>query len=478
MRNSLVWLLAACFAALPARADDPADDPLPPGAKVRFSVARPILRSNPAVALLPPQYKTFLAPTIAGGIRPYDLGTHRPLVAFNAAVGPGQVIASGDGKRAAVLRPGALTVVEVATRRQILAVKPPAGVLFVGLPGVSLSADGSRLAYGGRAANGKGVAIVWDVDKNELIAELNTIQAAPVFPLLSADGRLLVTHGPPVPPIVIRDPGAPAPPMPKLPVAPVNADLLRTAQVWSVDDADELFQARVTGMGGTVAAAAISTDGSLIALSAGDGPIDLFDVRTAKRTHTLLGRKAQGMKVAISPDGKTIASVAPDHRIQRWTADGKPLDISDPPPGLLNAPVVGLAFADNDRVVAWYTLHQFVVAWEAPTGRLLSPLMDHQAHIQSIAFDEGGKDLLTSGRDGKTMRWDLVTGALNEPIQLRPAQIPGQPLVRPVVVLSANGKLATTWGRPPASTEIFDVLSGANLFAIPAPSAPPAAVGL
>src|SRR5450755_4060108 len=40
-----------------------ADDPLPKGAKVRFGVTRPILRTGPAVAMLP-GFKNFLAPTM------------------------------------------------------------------------------------------------------------------------------------------------------------------------------------------------------------------------------------------------------------------------------------------------------------------------------------------------------------------------------------------------------------------------------
>jgi hypothetical protein len=84
-----------------------ADDPLPPGAKTRFSVTRYILCTNPTVDLVPPSYTTFLAPTVAGGIRPYDLGAHRPLIKGGAIVGPGRVVASADGTSAIVVRPGA-----------------------------------------------------------------------------------------------------------------------------------------------------------------------------------------------------------------------------------------------------------------------------------------------------------------------------------------------------------------------------------
>src|SRR5262249_18534487 len=158
----------------------------------------------------------------------------------------------------------------------------------------------SLLAYGTRGKDGKGEVIVWDVDKNALIARVETAILAPVFPLLSPNGTTLVTHGPPLPRIMAPrlEPGAkPEPPPP-----PIDPDLMRVAQVWEVASGQELFRARVTGMGGMVVSSAFSGDGSFVALACGDGPVDLYDVNTGKRTQTLLGRKGMGVKVAVSPD--------------------------------------------------------------------------------------------------------------------------------------------------------------------------------
>jgi WD40 repeat protein len=198
-------------------------------------------------------------------------------------------------------------------------------------------------------------------------------------------------------------------------------------------------------------------------------------MKTGKRTHTLLGRKGQGVKVAFAPDGKTIASVGPDYRIQRWAADGRPLGVTDPPPGILITQITGLQYADNERVVAWVTAAQFCCAWEAPTSRLLSPLMDHAAAIKSVAFPDGAKDVFTSGVDARVFRWDLPTGQLNEAIHLNPARLPGQPPVRPIVSISADGTRASGIRVP---TEIFDMATGDNLYVVPPPSAPPAPVAL
>ena len=46
--------------------------------------------------------------------------------------------------------------------------------------------------------------------------------------------------------------------------------------------------------------------------------------------------------IGAAPDGKTIASVAPDYRIQRWARDGTPIGVTDPPPGILVAPISAL----------------------------------------------------------------------------------------------------------------------------------------
>jgi WD40 repeat protein len=245
--------------------------------------------------------------------------------------------------------------------------------------------------------------------------------------------------------------------------------------VWEVDGGKERFKARVTGMGGTVVTAAFSPDGQVVALAAADGPVDLWDVKAGKRLHTLLGRQGQGVRVAFSPDGKTVASVGPDYRIQRWAADGKPLGVSDPPPaGLLIAPVTGLAFADNERVIAWATAAQFAIAWEAPTGKLLSPQTEHVAAIRSISFPEG-KDPHTSGQDGRVLRWDFETGKQAETINLRPARLPGKPIITPIVTLSADVTRAVFLGPP---TEVFELPTGEDLFCVPPPSVPPAPVTL
>jgi len=189
------------------------------------------------VGLIAPKFTNFLAPTITGGIKRYDLGTGRPLDK-NGIVGPGQVIVSADGKRAAVARTGGVNVFDVATSKLILGVTPPDGVIIAGIPGVSLSADGKILAFAGKGRDNLGAVVVIDVDPNEVLAVCTTDQAALVYVTLSRDGKTLVSYGPPAP-----VPTSTPAPKAKGPVekAPADPQTMRTAHVWDVASGRELF---------------------------------------------------------------------------------------------------------------------------------------------------------------------------------------------------------------------------------------------
>src|SRR5206468_6939854 len=80
----------------------------------------------------------------------------------------------------------------------------------------------------------------------------------------------------------------------------------------------------------------------------------------------------------------------------------------------------------------------------------------------------------TSGYDGRVLRWDLATGGPLETITLRPARLPGQPLITPVVNLSADATRACWTTRDPV--EVFDVETAGDLFCIPA--GPPSVTGI
>jgi WD40 repeat protein len=442
------------FAAAQEPKQEPKDDPLPKGAKVRLGGVPTSFRYVPAYSLLPPDYKTVLLADLQGGLRRYDVTTGRALDKQPDGGFGGPVVASRDGKRLLIGQSAKLTVRDAATGQAVQELQIPPGLnpAFTSLASLtSLSSDGKVAAQGAEGKDRKGEVVVWDVDKGEIIARVETLQKGSPVPVLSADGKLLATR-PLLPPFAA-------------PGGKVDPDQGRTVQVWGVETGKELFKARVTGTSVLVSAVAFSPDGRLLAASCGDGPIDLWEVPGGKLKMTLLGRVRQGVRVAFSPDGKTVAAVSIDGTVQRWNAaDGKMLATTEGPSVFPFAVSLGLEFADNDRVLAWGSLGSFPLVWEAPSGKVISRLPEHTQPIKCIAFAAGGKEVITAGVEGRIVRWDATTGKAVGEVKLRPSRAITVGAFRPPMHISPDGTRVITQGNPAA---VYDLATGTELFAIP-----------
>lgn len=124
--------------------------------------------------------------------------------------------------------------------------------------------------------------------------------------------------------------------------------------------------------------------------------------------------------VALSPDGKRLASAGMDEEIYVWEIG----DLADLPrrepayklsnPLDYNVAVVTagytLAFSpDGSRLAAVAEKHS-VKIWDAASGQLLLILSGHQGDVISLDFSPDGKRLATSSGDGTAIVWDAVTG--------------------------------------------------------------------
>ncbi|MDB5309880.1 MAG: hypothetical protein JWO38_4082 [Gemmataceae bacterium] len=468
----LRWMpaLGLVLAALAAiRADDPKPgeekDPtsieLPKGAKLRLGSAHTLTR---IAAVLPPDYKTALASDPRGTLQRYDLATGRPPDPGKGFFGPGQLLVSGDGTRVLGVSTGPLKVQEVATGKVVQEIKTPAstGIGYsLGGPSVALSADGKVVAQGGSAfgrptKDGRLAVYVWDVDKNAELARITVAQNQQAFPRLSADGSLLATWGsnafvpPPSPG------GAPA-------LGAGDDDGNRLVQIWDVAAGKEIAKLRLAGA--RPAAVVFSPDGKTVAASCGDGLIELWEARTGKALVPALGRTGQGRYVAFSPDGKSLAAVGTDGSIQRWVvADGTPLGTTEFPVPFPSLVVAGVGFAADGRVVAWGTIGTVAAVWEAPSGKLLTPLAEHVMAVKSIAFPAGGKQIVTSGFDGRVVRWDAATGKPAAAVPVRPTWTPTYQSGRAALELSPDATRGISYGATPG---IFDSRTGSEMFALP-----------
>ena len=110
-----------------------------------------------------------------------------------------------------------------------------------------------------------------------------------------------------------------------------------------------------------------SPDGKVIASAAGK-VISLFDAATQKELVRIQGHTEPVSALAISPDGKLLASGGQDKSVRLWDpATGKELRIFRGH----QAPVVFLGFSGDGKILASRDADKVTREWDLATGKLL-----------------------------------------------------------------------------------------------------------
>ncbi|HUH96865.1 MAG TPA: hypothetical protein VLZ89_05870 [Anaerolineales bacterium] len=111
--------------------------------------------------------------------------------------------------------------------------------------------------------------------------------------------------------------------------------------------------------------------------------------------------------VALSPDGKTLASSGYDDTVILWdVATGQM--IGQPLTGHTGS-VISIAFSPDGRTLASGSSDETIILWDVATRQPIGqPLMGHSNFVSSVAFSPDGRTL-ASGSENAIILWNVAT---------------------------------------------------------------------
>jgi WD40 repeat protein len=153
---------------------------------------------------------------------------------------------------------------------------------------------------------------------------------------------------------------------------------------------------------------AISPDGKTLASAGDDRVLSLWNLADASLRATWVGHDAVPHGLAFSPDNKLLASAGQDGTIRLWeAATGKPVRTLH----VYGEDLWGVAFSPDGSLLASCGVDGVVRLWEVATGKLQRVLRGHVGGVPRLAFSPDGKLLATAGHNDRSVRlWDVATG--------------------------------------------------------------------
>jgi len=170
---------------------------------------------------------------------------------------------------------------------------------------------------------------------------------------------------------------------------------------------------KLEGVAGKVNGLVFSADGTMLFAAAGDAGVSGIAYQWKVSDGSLV-QKFEGhidalYALALSPDGKVLATGSYDQKIKLWDiASGRET-------GMLkghNGGIFGLSFRPDGRVLASASADRTVKLWEVTTGKRLDTFSQPLKEQTVVAFSPDGKNVAAGGADNRIRIWTVSAQAI------------------------------------------------------------------
>lgn len=182
-------------------------------------------------------------------------------------------------------------------------------------------------------------------------------------------------------------------------------------RVMNVSDAAQ--RAVWTGHSEPVSSLAVSEDGRWLASAGYDRTARVWDASAGTPglcRHVLRGHDDRVIDVAIDPNGRTLASSSDDGAVRIWNFESADqlLELRGPQ-DFRRRPSV--AYRPDGRVLAACEGRTDVALWNLDSGERLAVLTGHAGQVRCLAYSPDGGVLASAGDDATIRLWDGRSGA-------------------------------------------------------------------
>jgi len=268
---------------------------------------------------------------------------------------------------------------------------------------VAFSPGGQALASGGKDRTVR----VWAVATGKELRRLAGHQGQVTFVAFSPGGKMLASKG-----------------------------YDHTIRLWDMADGRELLRLGVrdemTRLNEPNCPFVFSPDGGAVVSASGvEGvfpnhrgrTLCLWDTASVEELRHFVGSRPSFGAVALSPDGKTLASSSLNEpRIRLWDVAGKEL----PSLEIAETAVTFLVFSPDGRSLAWKGHNDHIHVWETTARQEYRMFRGADLGRGNLAFTPDGRILASAGAGAGALLWDMTgrsRGGKLRPLRLSPAEL-------------------------------------------------------